>query len=95
MDAQELDEKLQDLKKKLDDNYVDEVKTMSSEALKEKIVQLSKQIDDTDAEKAKDMKLKAARTAVSDLNGGYRDRKKEIDRKRQFALLTLQERGSL
>jgi len=95
MEAQELDEKIQDLRKKLDDLFTDEIKTLDNDALKEKIVQLSKQVEDVDQEKAKDGKLKQLRTQKSDLEGGYRDRKKEIDRRRQYALLTLQERGGL
>lgn len=95
MEAQELDEKLQDLRKKLDENYVGEVKALDNEALRTKIVQLSKEVEEVNQEKAKDGTLKAARTRVSDLNGGYKDRKKLIEQKRQYVLLTLQERGNL
>jgi len=95
MDARELDEKIQDLKDKLDENFVKEVKASSPEALKEKIVQLSKRVQEIDDEKAKDGKLKTLRTQKSDLEGGYRDRKKEVDRQRQYVMLTLMERGNL
>lgn len=95
MDAQELDNKLQDLKKKLDDLFTDEIKVLGADALKEKVVQLSKQVEEVEQEKAKDGKLKQLRSDKSDLEGGYRDKKKLIDRQRQYVLLTLQERGNL
>lgn len=95
MDAQELDDKLQTLRKKLDDNFVDSVKAKQNDDLREMIVGLSKEIQDVDQEKAKDNTLKTLRTQKSDLEGGYRDKKKFVDQKRQYVLLTLQERGNL
>lgn len=95
MEAHELDEKLVDLRKNLEDTFIDEIKVSAPEKLKEQIVQLSKRIEDIDMEKKKDQKLRALKSQTSDLNGGYRDTKKAVTKKLQYILLTLQERGSI
>jgi len=94
MDARELDEKLEDLRSKVDEEFVKELKASSKEQMKEKVFQLSKQIEAEDQRKAADAKLRTLKANVSDLNSGYREVKKPIQQKLQLVLLTIQERES-
>lgn len=93
MDAQELDNRLQNLRKKMTEDFVKEVKASTPEALKNKVVAISQEVQKVDSAKANDNKLKVLRTQIADLNGGYRDLKKKHSQEREYVLLTLLERG--
>jgi hypothetical protein len=93
MEARDLDDKLKALQKKLDENFISEVKSSTPERLKEQIVALSKLAEDVDHAKENDSTLNTLKSQVSDLTGGYRDAKKVHTSRLQYILLILQDRG--
>lgn len=83
-------EKLDKLESKLDENFVLEIKkNNSSDFLKDQVVKLSKEIEDIEEQMKADVKLNTLKEQVKDLSSGYRDVKKEKNKKRQYILLTM------
>lgn len=95
MDAQELDEKMKKLKKKLENTFIEDVRKADNDKLREDVVKYSKRLEDIDEEKRKDGKLISLKEDLKALNGGYRDVKKAASAKEQYIILTLMERGNL
>lgn len=86
---------LEKLQKHLAESFVDDVRVADEKAMRDKIVQLSKELEDHDEIKKNDSTLNALKEQVSDLNGGYKDARKEKSNRLKYVILTLEERGKL
>lgn len=86
---------MEKLTKKLPDSFLDDVKVADEKSLRDKIVQLSKEVEDCDEEKKNDSKLNALKEQLKDLNGGYKDARKDRTDRLKYIILTLEERGKL
>ena len=86
---------LEKLSKKIEETFVDDIRTADEKNLRDKIVQISKQLEDHDETKKNDGTLNNLKEQVADLNGGYRDARKEKSDRLKYVILTLEERGNL
>lgn len=93
MDAQIVTDMINDMESKLSVDYVKEIRNLPADQLQQRVIQYSQEIEQIEYNKSTDGKLKTLKSQVSDLNAGYRDLKKEVEKKRKYILLTLQDRG--
>jgi hypothetical protein len=86
---------MEKLNKKLPESFQDDVKVADEKTLRDKIVSISKSVEDLDEEKKNDAKLNALKEQLKDINGGYKDARKDLTDRLKYIILTLEERGKL
>lgn len=88
-------EKMNKLTKKLNEDFVTEVNHSQTDQLQKLVVTLSNEIKEINDSKKADVALGKLKEDLKDLNGGYRDAKKERQVRIEYILLALQGRGAL
>lgn len=95
MEESKRKEAIEKLLKKLPESFVDDVKIADEKTLRDKIINLTKEVEDIDDKKKNDSTLNHLKEQVKDLNGGYKDARKERTDRVKFILFALEERGKL
>jgi uncharacterized coiled-coil DUF342 family protein len=83
------------LEKKLEETFVDSVRSLSEGEMKDKVVSLSQELEKVSQMQKEDVKLNELKDQLKDFNGGYNDSKKEFKKRIQYLLLLLESKGKL
>lgn len=87
-----LEQKMEKLESKLENDFCKSTKSGDPDQLKALALELAQKVEDIEDQKKSDPKLNAAKEIVKDLASGYRDVKKLNQLKLQYVLAVMQER---
>jgi hypothetical protein len=89
----QLEQKLEKLKAKLPESFLDEVKVMNENGMKDTALKYAKEMENIDDNRKADSKLQAIIEQKKDLDAGYKDAKKFSRMKMQYVLATMKLNG--
>jgi hypothetical protein len=91
----DVDTKLRNLAKQVEESFVDSVRGLPSDDLKTKVVEFNQQINQQRGLQKSDNNIKELKEKLKDLNDGYKGVINEKLKRLNYLLLLLESRGKL